>query len=163
MNKLRKYIKDLEECIEYNNKITNDYSKYPYDKYNLTHILKLSYSIVDIYEDKLKIQNCMNEIENIYKSAKKELKDNALNDFNKKYNTRLFDQQNIGFRNMFELGKLDEVKFNYFCLINFYEIQELELKFEDNINIDSLLKVSYYQNIKILSLSGKIKDISILI
>jgi len=62
---------------------------------------------------------------------------------------------------MFELGKLDEVKFNDFCLINFYEIQELELKFEDNINIDSLLKVSYYQNIKILSLSGKIKDISI--
>jgi len=76
--------------------ITNDYSKYPYDKYNLTYILKLSYSIVDIYEDKLKkIQNCMNEIENIYKSAIKELKDNALNDFNKKYNTRLFDQQKI--------------------------------------------------------------------
>ena len=132
MNKLKNYIKDLEECIEYNNKITNDYSNNPYDKNNLTNLLKLSCSIVDIYEDKLKeIKNYINDIENIYKSVIKELKDNALNHFNKKYNTCLIDNNNVGFRNMLELGKLDEEKFNDFCLINFNKIQELELKFED--------------------------------
>ena len=122
-NKLLKHIKDLEESIEYNNKIINDYSKYSYDADNLNNLLKLSCSIVDIYEDKLKeFKNKINDIENIYKSGIKEIKDNALNDFNKKYNTNLYDQYYIGTSNM--IGFIfDEIKFKEFCLINFNKIK----------------------------------------
>lgn len=109
-NKLKKYIKNLEECIEYNNKIMNDYSQFSYDIDNFTNLLKLSCSIVDIYEDKLKeFKNNINEIGNIYKSGIKEIKDNALNDFNKKYNANLYDQNYIRTIIMSEF-KFDEIK-----------------------------------------------------
>lgn len=150
----------MEECIEYNNKIMNDYSQFSYDIDNFTNLLKLSCSIVDIYEDKLKeFKDNNNDIGNIYKSGIKEIKDNALNDFNKKYNTNLYDQNYIGTMNMPEFI-FDEIKFKEFCLINFNKIQELELTFEDNINIDNILKVSYH-NLKGLRFFGKIKNIII--
>ena len=158
------YINNLEKCIEFNKKILEDYLKNPYKEENYTNLLKLSCSIEDIYEDKFKnFELCDNEIKNINKLAIKELKQHYLDDFNKKYNGHIRDDYYVGFRNtgLLELNRLDEVKFKELCSIDFHKIQELELKFENNIDIDVLMKANYI-NISFLGLIGKINDINIL-
>ena len=166
IDKLMTYKKELEDCINYNNKIINNYSEDSDKNDNYTNLLKLSSSIEDIYEEKIKeFYLCKNEINNIFKLGIKELKDNYLNDFNKKYNVNLHkDRTYVGFRGdgFLKLNKLDEVKFKELCRINdFSRINELELKFEDNINIDTLIKMPY-ANLTFLGLLGRIKGINIL-
>ena len=166
--RLLKYIKNLEECIKNNNKIMDDYIENPFKIKNYTNLLELSCSIEDIYEDKIrdfKLDN--NEISNIFKLGIKNLKDNYIDNFNKKYNTNLRENKAyVGFRDFLDEGNydlhiLDEVKFKELCRINFNNINDLEIKFEDNININVLLKASYV-NLSFLGLIGKIKDINIL-
>ena len=161
-----KFIKNLEKCINYNNKIIKNYSEDCDKNENYKNLLKLSSSIEDIYEEKIKEFDLIkNEIKNIYKLGIKDLKDNYLDDFNKKYDGKLEkDRYYVGFRNtgLLELNKLDEVKFKELCRINdFNRIGELELKFEDNINIDTLIKMPYVK-LTFLGLLGRIKDIGIL-
>lgn len=89
---------------------------------------------------------------------------NYLDDFNKKYNAQLSDKNiYIGFRDtwMLKIGKIDEVIFKELCRINFDSVEELELKFEDNIDISVLTKFSYH-DLSFLGLIGKIRDINIL-
>ena len=163
MNLTNQY-KILEECIQHNNKIMNDYLREPNDKINYNTLLQLSSTIEDIYEDKLKeFELCVNEIKKIYNSAVEELKNNYLIDINKKFNFDIEDKNYVGFRNtgLLNVGKLDEVKFKELCRINFKNISELELKFQDDIDISVLTKATYH-NLTFLGLNGKIKDIIIL-
>ena len=164
-NKLEIIIKNLEECINYNNKIINDYSKEPLNKEIYINLINLSSSIEDIYENKSKeLKRYIIEMNDIYKLGMKELKDNYLNEFNKKYKTKLSDKNNyLGFRNteILNLGKIDEATFKDLCRINFNYIKELELKFEDNIDISPLKNFSYH-DLNYLGLIGKIKNINIL-
>lgn len=143
----------------------NDYLEEPNNNINYKNLLNLSSIIEDIYEDKLnELKLCVNEIKNIYTLEKEELKKNYLNDFNKKYclnNLKIEDIPYIGFRNDNLLGIiLDQAKFNDLCRIDFKNIIELELRLEDDINIDVLAKATY-QNICFLGLTGKIKDFDI--
>jgi hypothetical protein len=164
--KLEIYIKGLEECIENNKKIIDNYSLDPTKKENYKSLLKTSSSTEDIYEDKLQeFESYINEIKDIYKQGIKELKDNYLNDFNKKYKkySLLNDEKYVGFRNdsLLYLNELNEVQFKEICRIDFKKMNELELKIKDNINIDVLSKATFH-NIAFLGLLGRIKDINIL-
>ena len=157
------YIKHLEECIEKNNKIIDNYIGKPYKNKNYINLLNLSSSIEDIYEDKIKeLELYNNDIKNIFKLGIKELKDNYLNDFNIKYNLNIKDLSDIGFRTYFyDKNKLDEVQFRELCRIDFKNIRRLELMFEDDIDINVLTKATFH-NLSDLNLIGKIKDINIL-
>ena len=162
--KLMYFINNLEKLMEVNKKILDTYLEKPYIDINYTNLITLSCSIEDQYEDILqKILTCFNEIKNIIKLGIKDLKNNYLNDFNKKYNAYIKDEYYVGFRNtgLLKLYKLDEVKFKELCRINFHNLKELELKYEDNINIEVLTKATY-KDISFLGLLGKISDINIL-
>ena len=166
INKLMSHIKNLEERIEYNNKIMNKYLEEANNNINYKNLLDLSSTIEDIYDNKLNEFNIIiNKIKNIYKLGIEELRKNYLDDFNKKYNfnqCKIVDEAYIGFRNTSLLNIiLDQVTFNELCRIDFKNIHELELRFEDYLDINILTKVTYH-NISFLGLSGKIKDITIL-
>ena len=160
---LMKYIKHLEECIENNNKIMDNYIGKPYKNKNYINLLNLSSSIEDVYEDKIEeLESNNNDIKNIFKLGIKELKDNYLNDFNTKYNLNLDDREKIGNNfNYLVNNKLNEVQFRELCRIDFKNIKELEIMFEDDIDISVLTKTTFH-NLSYLSLHGKIKDINIL-
>ena len=153
------HIRSLELRIEENNKIMSKYLEEANNIMNYKNLLNFSISIEDIYEDKLnELLLCVNEITDLYHIRVKELKNNYLNDFNKRYNFHIVDQGNIGFRHSDLLNlRLDQIKFNELCRINFKNIVELELKFEDDIDITVLTKASY-NNLYLLGLYGKIKD-----
>ena len=160
------HIKNLEERIEYNNKIMNKYLEEANNNINYKNLLDLSSTIEDIYDNKLNEFNLIiNDIKNIYKFGIEELRKNYLDDFNKKYNfnqCKIVDEAYIGFRNTSLLNIiLEQVTFNELCRIDFKNIHELELRFEDYIDINVLTKVTYH-NISFLGLSGKIKDITTL-
>ena len=162
-DKLMNHIHSLEKIIEFNNKIMNDYLRDANNITNYKNLLDLSCSVEDIYEDKLnELILCVNEITELYNKRIEELKKNYLNDFNKRYNFHIEDGNYIGFRNLdLQLISLNQLKFNELCKINFNNISELELQFEDDIDIKALTKVSYH-NITFLGLYGKIKDIKTL-
>ena len=163
-DKLMNHIQTLEKCIKYNDSIMHDYLEDPNNKINYQNLLKLGSSIEDIYENNLKeFELCKNEIRIIYKQSIEELKNNYLNDFNKKFNLNIRDESYVGFRNQFllELDRLDEMKFKELCRIYFKNIKELELKFENDIDIKILTKATYH-NLTFLGLIGKIKDINVL-
>jgi hypothetical protein len=135
-DKLMNHIQTLEKCIKYNDRIMHDYLENPDNKINCQNLLKLGSSIKDIYENNLKeFELCKNEIRIIYKQSIEELKNNYLNDFNKKYNFDIQDIRYIGFKHFPEFNKLDEMKFEELCRIYFKNIKELELKFENDIDI----------------------------
>ena len=166
INKLMSHIKNLEERIEYNNKIMNKYLEEANNNINYKNLLDLSSTIEDIYDNKLNEFNIIiNKIKNIYKLGIEELRKNYLDDFNKKYNfnqCKIVDEAYIGFRNTSLLNIiLEQVTFNELCRIDFKNIHKLELRFEDYIDINVLTKVTYH-NISFLGLSGKIKDITTL-
>ena len=136
-DKLMSYVKTLEKSIEYNDKIINSYLGDPNNKINYQNLLKLGSSIEYIYKDKMKeFELYKNEIRIIHKQAIEELINKNLIDFNKKYNLDIRDESYVSFRNFPELNKLDEIKFKELCSINSKYIKELELKFEDNIDIN---------------------------
>ena len=130
-DKLMNHIRSLELRIEENNKIMSKYLEEANNIMNYKNLLNFSISIEDIYEDKLnELLLCVNEITDLYHIRVKELKNNYLNDFNKRYNFHIVDQGNIGFRHSDLLNlRLDQIKFNELCRINFKNIVELELKF----------------------------------
>ena len=162
-DKLMNHIRSLEERIEKNNKIMNKYMEEANNIINYNNLLNFSISIEDIYEDKLnELILCVNDITDLYNIRIEELKKNYLNDFNKRYNYHIQDVGSIGFRHTDLMNiKLDQLKFNELCRINFKNITILELRFEDDIDIGVLTKATYH-NIYFLGLFGKIKDIKLL-
>ena len=125
-DKLMNYIQTLEKSIKYNDIIMHDYLEDPNNKINYQNLLKLSSSIEDIYENNLReFELYKNEIRIIYKQSIEELKNNNLNDFNKKYNFHIKDENFVSFRKigLLKFNKFDEVQFKELCRINFKNIK----------------------------------------